>query len=352
MLGFRKTKPANEWQQWITKCQEQQEALASLIARRNEAERERQDASAAAGFGKIPLLEITGYPVRSASLSEMPSPKEVIRRVSYELERQKGLRASGQHFDFHIGEVSSALNKLKALVEEADIVKQHSEALASEESKLRETLETLKANPPKAGHGALEAFDTEINAVQEELEQVDQTLEAMEDGQSDKQRVNETLANAQAQVDELEGAAALGDNNLEAQSKAHAALEKAQSNVEKAAKQVARQQAAQRGLERKRAQLVERLEELGQMHADIAQDVYAADLASQEKRLVALLGSDDIRQLVATINTTRRQLNQAIHHGESRQPSNSPHSPLRVSVEFKHLEHHPDRKQLNQGLEL
>lgn len=309
MLGFRKTKPANEWQQWIAKRQAQQEALASLTAQKHEANREREEAEQQAYWDKMPLLEMTGYPVRNTPMSQLPKAAEVVRRVSYELEQQRALRAKGLSFEWNLNQVSKALAALAA----------------------------IESRPPKAGHNALEAFDGEIQAVREELEQVDKTLEAMEDGQDSQQRASANLVNAQALVDELEGAAALGNDNLEEQSKAHTALEKAQGNIEQAAKQVRRQQGARRGLERKRSQLVERLEELGQMHADIARDVYMADLESQETRLVSLLSGDDIRQLVESINATRRQLNQAINYGESRQPSNSPHPSLHVSVEFKHL---------------
>lgn len=352
MLGFRKTKPANEWQQWIAKRQAQQEALASLTAQKHEANREREEAEQQAYWGKMPLLEMTGYPVRNTPMSQLPKAAEVVRRVSYELEQQRALRAKGLSFEWNLNQVSKALAALQTLVEQMSAAKQRFESLEAQEKEQQEALAAIESRPPKAGHNALEAFDGEIHAVREELEQVDKTLEAMEDGQDSQQRANANLVNAQALVDELEGAAALGNDNLEEQSKAQTALEKAQGNIEQAAKQVRRQQAARRGLERKRSQLVERLEELGQMHADIARDVYVADLESQETRLVSLLGGDDIRQLVESINATRRQLNQAIHHGESRQPSNSPHSPLRVSVEFKHLEHHPDRKQLGHRLEL
>ncbi|WP_136066370.1 DNA repair protein RecN [Modicisalibacter radicis] len=348
MLGFGKSKAEKDWQDWIAKRQKQREALTDVVVKRQAAKQDLDKAKGHAHWGKFPVLRLTDFPVDSTQPTEIPSPTATIARVEHGLRQNETFRREGRRFSWNISEVRRALDELKVLVKDVDAANDRYTKLLERKEQLQEALDELEQAPPKAGHGALEAFDGEIQALETSLERVDQALETMGDESSLLESARTDVQNAQTRVDELEAAAALGDTDDNEQAAASTALKKAQAQVEKAKAQAGRQEAARRGLQRKRASLAERLEELGQMHADIAREVFSADLESQEQRLVAILASRDIRELVEAINSIRKQYNQAVHFGESRQPANSPFEPLSITIELKHLLKHPEHRALSQ----
>lgn len=347
MLGFGKDKAVKEWESWINKRHQQQEARVKITAQKREAEQRKRQAIQQARLAATPVLEITGFPVRNTSPSETPSPEATIKKVDYEIRRAEAARSSGQGFSMNIGEVKSALEELKTSIREKEAAEEHFDRLSEEEERLEQVLEEIEDHPPKAGHGALEAFDSEIQAAEQDVSRIDRALEAMNDDGSLLQQAKEEADRAQERLDDLEATAALGETSEEEQRTAASALTKARTKVQKTKDETGRQESARRGLERKRSEVLARLEELGHLYADIAREVYLSDLESAESRLVEFLGSDDIKSLVEEINATRLKFNKAANHGEERSPANSPFAPLKVEIALGHLVQHPDRKDLN-----
>lgn len=347
MLGFGKNKAVKAWQDWIAQRDAQREELSSVKGRLRQLEKDRSRAKKNAFWEAHPVLELTDFPVKNKPLSEFPSPQEVVAKVEWGLQQQESQRDRGQGISWNLNEVRSALSKLKPLVEEAERLDAEWNQLLDQQARLQEAVDSLESNPPKAGHGALEAFDNEIQSAEEAISRVDRTLEGMSDGDSLVAHAKEEAQRAQARLDDLEATAALGEANEEDQRTAAATLKRAHAEVEQAKAEASRLESARRGLERKRHQLIERRDDLGTKHAEIAGEVYLEDLASAEQRLVEALGSDEIRELVEEVNAGRRQLNQAVNHGESTSPTNSPFRPLSVAIEFDALKHHSESKQLN-----
>lgn len=349
MMGFGKNKPAKEWRNWLTKRQELQDKLGHLTAQRHDAKRQLDKAKWEASAQRRTLLELTGVEVHNIQASSLPSPAQTAARIEQELQHQEAYRAAGQRFSWNLTDVHQELSSLQRLISDVDTANARHDELIEEEENTRKAAETVEAAPPKAGHGALEAFDAEIQAIEASVQHIDQTLEAMQDGASLLADAQTEVLRAQEQVDELEAAAALGEIDDSEKATASTTLKKAQAEVENAKAQANRQEAARRGLQSKRTAFAERLEELRQMHADIAREVFTEDLASHEQRLVEILASRDVQELVEAINSTRKRFNQAINFGDSRPSVNSPLEPLKLTVELKHLSHHPDHKQLNRS---
>ncbi|MDN3553282.1 hypothetical protein QWY74_07375 [Halomonas almeriensis] len=294
---------AQDWHSWLEQLEQTQQAVraASPQEAGKEADRcllgaQAATRKAAEAIGAACSTDPEGGERRTIRNTLNARINEVPRRDRTKMHAQN-VNIWRQHLD-SIDEKEEALADALEVLQEARAARQEAESQLSQ----------VQKQQPKASHSALDAIASEIQEAEGEQDRIQNALASMGDDDGAARLAEQEAEEARAKLDDLEASAALGSQDDEGQKAASTALARARKKAEQARQDAQRQESAQRGLERRLAEVSDRVDSLQKVHDAVAERVYMADLEKAERRLMDILQGAELQDALASINGIREKL--------------------------------------------
>jgi len=338
-----KTPPAESWSAWLDQLDQLQHERAEITGQADARERLTRASNLARHVIGL-AVNNAHYPGRfehSAAEDDTETLMELMEQIHHDMKR------ASKAVNWH-DQSAERQAYIKTLTSKAGQAIRDLESAAAEVRDLEQAraeadqrIESLEKAAPKASATSLAALRKERDAAADECDRITRTLDALTADDSPLTLAHEGEQAARERLEEAEALLALGEANAEDVKAARAEADKARKALEEREAERRTQDAARRGMARKREQAESKRATLDRAYRHALGRVRHADLAALESELVTdleRLATDHLKAL-AEIYADLEEAEPGADYGKAV-----------IDVKLPHLYHHPERDTIRFGL--